>query len=362
MVGSQVPRRWACLEPEVGESEAAQLGLGVSGPVALTGATGFLGTHLASALARAGVRARLLVRDVRRLDGEIRRAHDVVVGDLHDSGALERLVGGCMTVFHLAGVVRAGRAGEFDLANRQGTQNLLAAAACAAASARFIYVSSLAACGPSRDPAGRLPEEPPAPVSAYGRSKLAGEEAVRNHISPWVILRPPAVYGPRDVGVFQFFRLASHGLVPLPKGEAFVTVAHVADVVRAGLASAGGAADGRVLHIGEPRPFELGQLVSRLAELGGVRARTILVPKTLVHVAGLVGDLLQRFGVRGVAITSDKAHELTTRHWTARTEESLALLGLSGCVTFDTGAAQTWEWYRRAGWLPRAKIRPVSSS
>ncbi len=228
--------------------------------------------------------------------------------------------------------------------------------------ARFVYVSSLAASGPSSKPAGRLPEEPPCPVSAYGRSKLAGEEAVRRHVGPWVVVRPPAIYGPRDVDVLQFFRMASRGIVPLPRGERFVTVAHVADVVRAVLVSAGGVGDGHVIHVGEPRPFELGRLVRRLAEVGGVRAKTVSVPVPLVRAAGLVGDVLQLFGIRGVALTSDKALELTACHWTAQTEGSLTLLGLGGYVTFDVGAAHAWEWYRRAGWLPRAKIPAVSSS
>jgi len=360
-VGASHARQgWSCLEPEVGGGEANRLVLGVAGPVALTGATGFVGSHVASALAGAGVRARLLVRDAARLDAEARGAHEAVLGDLDDGGALESLVGGCQTVFHLAGVVRAGRATQFDRANRQGTQNLLAAMGRTGSAARCVYVSSLAASGPSSEPAGRLPEETPCPVSAYGKSKLAGEEAVRGYGGPWVILRPPAIYGPRDVDVFQFFRLASRGIVPVPWGERFVTVAHVADVVRAVLASASGSGDGHVLHIGEPRPFELLRLVRRLAEVGGVRARTVPVPVPLLRAAGLVGDVLQFAGLRGVAITSDKTRELIARHWTAQTEGSLALLGLGGWVAFDAGAAHAWEWYRREGWLPRAKIPAVS--
>ena len=157
-----------------------------------------------------------------------------VPGDLEDGVALRRLVGGSGTVFHLAGVLRASREVDFDLGNRGGTANLVQALREAAPAARLVHVSSLAAAGPSNEPGGVGPECDPAPISWYGRSKLAAEHEVRafGERADWSIVRPPAIYGPRDADVFEFFRMASRGVVAIPSGERWLTIAWVGDVVR----------------------------------------------------------------------------------------------------------------------------------
>lgn len=323
-------------------------------PVAVTGGTGFVGSHLVETLAAAGLRPRVLVRNpdrprwIQGLDVEW------VAGDLAGDDALRRLVEGAGTVLHLAGVVRAGSAEAFREANARGTARLAAAVAAAAPQARFVYVSSLAAVGPSASVEGAGPEDDPRPVSAYGRSKLEGEIEMRRALGerPWVILRPPAIYGPRDVDILEFFKLAARGVVPIPAGERWLTLAHVADVVRAVLAAAGGEAPAhRVFHLGEPQPYRMEAVVRLLAEAGGVGVRVVKVPPALVRLLGAGGSLLQRMGFRGVAMTGDKAREMLARHWTARTADSLAALGLKGWVEFFDGARETWEWYRNQGWV-----------
>ncbi len=347
---------WRELQPAVGDGELARLVPRVAAPVAVTGATGFVGSHLVEALVRAGKRPRVLARNPARLDPASRESVEVVTGDLDDRPALARLVKGVGTVVHLAGVVRAGRAAEFDAANRNGTARVAAVRDEVEPGALLVHVSSLAAAGPSSRPEGRSPDDAATPVSAYGRSKLGGEEAVRNSAGPWTIVRPPAIYGPRDTDVLQFFRLAARGLVPLPAGERWVTMAHVADVVRAVLAAAAVRPVGRVFHLGEPRPPRMDELVGRLADAGGVRVRIVPVPPWALRLAGRAGDLAHALGARSVAMTSDKARELLARHWSADTGPSLRALGIDGFIPFERGAAQTWAWYRERGWLPRATI------
>lgn len=347
---------WQALPVELTDAELLGWCREIPRPVALTGSTGFVGSHVVTALVAGGLRPVVLVRDRRRLVREVADKVDVVVGELGDRQALRALVERAGTVLHLAGVVRAGNAGAFDAGNRQGTANVVEACGEVAPAVRLVYVSSLAAAGPSPDPGGRGPEDPPDPVSAYGRSKLAGEHAVRSFHGPWTILRPPAIYGPRDVDVLQFFRLAARGLVPLPGGERWVTMAYVTDVVRAVLAAGCGKADGGVVHVGEPVPYTMDRLIELLAEAGGVRARAVHVPPVVVRCLGGVGSGLQRLGWRSVAMTADKAAELLARHWTARTGDSLRRLGLDGYVPFSVGAAASWAWYRERGILPRGKI------
>jgi nucleoside-diphosphate-sugar epimerase len=346
--------RWRALPTAITPEELLPWCSKIPVPLAVTGATGFVGSHLLEALLEGGVRPRLLVREPARLPERAWAQAEIVRGVLEDRDTVAALVAGCGAVIHAAGLVRGARAAQFDRTNRVGTESLVEAIRDKAPTARLVHLSSIAAAGPSAEPLGRRPGDPPSPVSAYGRSKLAGEAAVRRHGGSWVILRPPAVYGPRDRDILQFFRFAARGVVPIPSGERFLTVAFVADVVRAILAALAGAADRHTLHLGEPVPRTFRTMVGVLAETGGVRARCAPVPPVLAQVAGLGGDLLQLLGVPRVRLTSDKVRELVARHWSARTEESLLALGLEGFVPFKAGATATWAWYRDHGWVPRA--------
>jgi nucleoside-diphosphate-sugar epimerase len=273
-----------------------------------------------------------------------------VTGALGDVDSLRRLVSGAGTVFHLAGVLRAGYEREFDVGNRQGTANLVSAVRADADSARLVQVSSLAAVGPSSEPGGLGPEAEPAPISGYGRSKLGAEMELRQDTGWWTIVRPPAIYGPRDTDVLEFFRMANRGVVALPAGERWLTVAWVGDVVRATVAAAAGEA-GRLYHLGEAEPVRLDRLIEALCDAGDVGARVVQLPHALVMGAGAVGSALQRLGWRRFALTLDKSRELLARHWTARTADSLHALGLGETTPWEQGAKITWSWYRERGWL-----------
>jgi len=318
-------------------------------PVAVTGGTGFVGSHLVDTLCSGGLEPRVLVRtpeSPRWIGG---RRVEWVPGSLDDESALRRLVAGAGTVFHLAGVVRSARAVDFDHGNRVGTGRLVDAVAGGAPGARFVHVSSLAAAGPSSDPAGVGPEVEPHPVSHYGRSKLAAELEARR-APGWVILRPPAIYGPRDTDVLEFFRMARLGLAVVPAGERWITVAHVADVVR-GIIAAAMSEPARVFHLGEPEPCRIEELLHRLAEADGRSVRVLRAPGVLVSALAFASGGLWHLGWRRVALTPDKARELLARHWTARTRDSMVDLGIDDWIRFSDGARQTWTWYRSHGWL-----------
>jgi nucleoside-diphosphate-sugar epimerase len=319
-------------------------------PIAITGGTGFVGSHLVDTLCAAGVEPRVLVRnpDAPRWIGDA--PVQWVTGALDDTEALRRLVSGAGTVFHLAGVLRAGHEREFDVGNRLGTANVVSAVEEVAASARLVHVSSLAAVGPSRVPSGVGPEVDPAPVSGYGRSKLGAELEVRRSAGWWTIVRPPAIYGPRDTDVLEFFRMASRGLVALPGGERWLTVAWVGDIVRSTVAAAAGE-PGTLFHLGSTDPVRLDGLIEALCDAGGVRARIVHLPPGLVTGAGAMGSALQRLGWRRLALTLDKSRELLARHWTARTADSLQALGVAETTPWAEGAVATWSWYRERGWL-----------
>ncbi len=322
-------------------------------PIALTGGTGFVGSHLVDTLCGAGLRPRVLVRDAAAPRWIAGVDAEWVEGSLEDRESLRSLVDGAGTVIHLAGVLRAARASEFDRGNRVGTANLVTAIKGVAPDARLVHVSSLAAAGPSPEPEGLAPDDPPRPVSAYGRSKLAGEAEVAalGESTWWCILRPPGVYGPRDSDVFEFFKMASKGLAAIPAGERWLTMAYVGDVVRAVLAAAATGGPGEIYHLGEPSPQKLDDIFGQLAAGGGGRVRIVRLPPAIIRFAGAAGSAVRVLGWRRLPLTRDKATELLARHWTAQTVSSLEALGLGTGTLFAQGADTTWRWYRLKGWV-----------
>jgi nucleoside-diphosphate-sugar epimerase len=186
--------------------------------VAVTGATGFVGQALVPCLLAAGHRVRILARQLPEFAVGSAGPVELVLGDLSQAAALERLVAGVDVIFHLAGLIKAREAEEFFTVNRDGVANLLAAID-APARPRFILLSSLAA----REPA----------LSPYAASKRAGEEALRQRGFglAWLALRAPVVYGPGDRETLAFFKAAQKGFAPVAgDGSGRISAIHVSDV------------------------------------------------------------------------------------------------------------------------------------
>lgn len=180
--------------------------------LAITGATGFVGQAVLDFAARAGIEVRALARRPQ----EARAGVEWVQGDLDDKRALQRLVGRASVVLHIAGVVNAPDPQGFEAGNVLGTLNVVNAA-LAAGVPRLVHVSSLSAREPD--------------LSIYGRSKLRGEKIVKASSLDWTVVRPPAVYGPRDTEMFELFKLARRGIVPLPP-QGHLSIIHVNDLAR----------------------------------------------------------------------------------------------------------------------------------
>jgi dihydroflavonol-4-reductase len=206
--------------------------------VAVTGGTGFVGGHLVAALRARGDEVTCLVRRATPAGSVESLGCRIVRGDLADLRALEELVQGARVVHHVAGRVSAPHEAAFHAANREGTA-ALGRAAREAGVARLVYVSSLAVTGPTV-PGQPLDEAgPPRPVTPYGRSKAAGEAAVREARLPYTIVRPPVVYGPWDRELLRVFRLARRGIVPvLGDGTQELSLVHARDLAQALIAAA----------------------------------------------------------------------------------------------------------------------------
>jgi nucleoside-diphosphate-sugar epimerase len=323
----------------------------------VTGATGFLGSHIAERLAKEGHQVRVLARKTSNrqfLDGF---RYEEALGDVTDAGSLRGAVEGVDGVIHAAALVKARGAAEFNAVNAVGTANLLAAIEEAApAIRRFVYVSSLAAHGPSEDGRPRPVSAPPNPITAYGRSKLAGEEWTRASAiaSRAVIFRPPAIYGPRDPALVPFFRLVRWRVAPLLMGgRNRVSVIYGEDAARAiaGAATAEADVAGKTYCLDDGNVYSWRDLLLAIEQALGRRALRISAPRWAFTAAATASEAAGLVTRRSASLTREKVKEMAQPYWICSHEALATDLGWSPSVDIWEGAGLTGEWYRRQGWI-----------
>jgi nucleoside-diphosphate-sugar epimerase len=319
--------------------------------ILITGATGFVGSHFVEALARHGVKARALVRSTSDVAGLARYGVDRVTGDLDDAAALRRAVAGVGTVVHMAGATRALRRSIFHDVNASGTLRLVEAIEADGGARRLVYLSSLAAAGPS-DGSPVCQTDTPRPLTAYGRSKLEGEDHVLGRDAvDGVVLRPPAVYGPRDRELLPFFRLARRGLLPVigPLNRR-IQMIHVGDLAEALVRAAQARATG-IFHIAEPTAYTWAEMLDHVAAAVGRRGSRVRVPAALLKVAAGGSQAAARLTRRPAVFDSEKALELLAAGWLCETDTARRKLGFEAVIPLPQGLRDTARWYRAHGWL-----------
>lgn len=262
------------------------------------------------------------------------------------------LVEGRDLVFHVAGAVGARSPEEFLRVNRDGAARV-ARAALHAGVRRFVLVSSQAVTGPSRPGEALGESSVPGPLTAYGRSKLAGEEAVRETGVPLSIVRPPAVYGPGDRAFLPLFRFAARGVVPLLGGGGQeLTLVHVRDLARALLAVADGPATlGRTYHVGNATPVTQRELAVAIGRAVGREVRCVPLPGFVVRPALCAAGLAARMRGRAPLLDADKSRELLASGWVCSSEALARDAGWRAEIPLADGLAETVRSYREAGWL-----------
>lgn len=322
----------------------------------VTGGQGFIGSHLCAGLLTQGHRVRVLARpssDLRNLAGV---DVEVVRADITQPESLPSAVAGCDLIFHVAGALKGLREQDLFRVNADGTRNLVAAAASAQPRpSRFVYVSSLAAAGPS--PGGTAPrseEIPPQPLTWYGHSKLAGENAVRATTGlDWTVVRPPIVFGPRERDVLGYFRIARRGFLPVVGfSDRYYSLIYVDDLVD-GLvrAAAAPAAVGQTYFLAGPEVVswvELGQLIASALRVAG---RPLRLPEFVAAAAGRIADLYALARGRPEIFSSQKVIEMLAPAWVCSADKAARDFGWRASTPLPDGLATTARWYREHGWL-----------
>ncbi len=320
----------------------------------LTGATGFVGSHLVEVLVDAGHEVECLVRkssDVEHLEA---LGVETVEGELGKAAEFEASLGQAEVLIHVAGVTGATGPEEFYRVNAEGTRDLVDRYAARRDEGRVIYVSSVSAQGPSEGAAPRSAEALPRPVSDYGASKLDGEGAVLAHRQTLktTVLRPPVIYGPRDGDMFDVFRMAKLGLAPrMGGGQRWLSLIYVEDVVSAIVACLEAEGDGEIYPIDDGQVYTWKRLGCEIGEAMGKRSLSFGIPKAAFVAAGVASDAVQGWRGKGATFGLDKVREMSQASWVCGHEAIHRDLGWTPSVPLRQGAAMTADWYRAQGWL-----------
>ena len=324
--------------------------------VLITGVNGFVGSHLADLFSESGYRVTGMLRKTSSRKFIDKLDIDLKFADVTDRDSLPDAVAGHQYVIHPAGLIQAKSPEEFMSVNRDGTRNLLEAVAnnCTRLK-RFVYISSQAAAGPSnsRDPINE--DVPPHPVSDYGKSKLAGEMECHKFSDrlPITILRPPAVYGPRDNGVLAFFKLVKSGWYwKLGTVEPYASIVHACDLARAvKLAAESLKAAGETFFVANKNTPSIWEMQKTIAEVMGVPVKPLFTPiwlaKAIVPFAKIAASIVNK----PPGLTGDKLRELTERYWICDSSKAERLFGWKAEIPIDLGLRSTADWYLESRWL-----------
>jgi len=325
--------------------------------VVVTGGNGFIGSHLVEALAGRGYELQCLVRKTSNLQWLQDVPVEFVYGDVTDAASLPDAVRGADYVYHLAGVVEARREEIFDRVNVQGTRNLLQAVVQHAPGLRrFVYTSSQSAAGPCSEKIPLDECDEPNPITRYGRSNLEAEKVVLSYRErvPVSIVRPPAVYGPRDTMILPYFKIVKLGIKPLlgMRHTKYMNLCYVGDLARGFiLAAESEKAVGETYFIGDERAYSRAEVLDCMAEVLSVKAITVHVPDVFAHLLAGFSAVFGRFAKSSATLSPEKARELIAKYWICDVSKARRELGYESRVGLREGLRMTADWYREQGWL-----------
>jgi nucleoside-diphosphate-sugar epimerase len=299
--------------------------------LAVTGGTGFVGSHLIDAALDAGHQVAALTRR----DQEPRDGLHWIPGSLEDRDALERLVDEADALIHVAGVINAPNSAGFEKGNVAGTLAMLAAAT-AGGVRRFVHVSTLAAREPK--------------LSVYGATKARAEELVHGSGLDWAIVRPPAVYGPGDRETLELFRMAKLGLMLMPP-RGHLSLIHAADLARLLLALAPPTAPSGILveaDDGKPGGWTHQEFGRALGVAVGKNPAIFSSPGLLLRLAARAD---QFFRGHRAKLTVDRAAYFSHRNWVVEPKRACPAELWQPAIPTEQGLKETADWYRAKGWL-----------
>lgn len=317
----------------------------------VTGATGFIGSHLVEELLKRGYSVTCLIRKTSNLKWIEGLDVSLAYGDCLEKESLLNAVADFDYIFHLAGLTKAVNEKDFFSVNATGTENLIQTVTEKNPDIkRFVYLSSLAATGPSHNGKPVKETVEPEPVSAYGKSKLEGERIVLRYknLIPITIIRPPAVYGPRDRDMYIFFKMLKKGIF-VYWGKCYYSLLYVDDLVKGIIISAESkTAEGETYYLSDGRMHSNEEIANAISSAVGAKPTRLRIPGLIMPFFAGIG---QKFSKKGSIINRDKLRELRHPYWICDSLKAKNELGFVPKVGIKEGVKWTADWYRIHQWL-----------
>jgi dihydroflavonol-4-reductase len=324
--------------------------------VLVTGAAGFIGSHLVEALVQRGVQVRCLVKPTSHLTWVKGLPVEIIYGDCQEKDSLGPGVKDVDLVFHLAGATRAIEPKTYFEVNALGTENLVQA--CLEHNTRvqkFIYLSSLAAAGPGQNGEKKKESDPCEPVSPYGRSKRRGEELALAQAQelPLLILRPAAIYGPRDKAFLALFQCLAKRIKPsVSGGVQHLSLCSVQDLVDALLLAAETRTQtGEIFFLSDGQDYRIDEINDIFAQAMAVTAYRLRLPLPVLCGIAAVAEYCSQVSGKPALLSRGKAEEMIQPNWLCDITKARTLLGFEPQISLARGAKLTFDWYRKEHWL-----------
>jgi dihydroflavonol-4-reductase len=312
----------------------------------VTGATGFIGSHLVQSLVEENWDVTCFIRSKSRTDFLQKFAVHFVEGSANDMDSLEKAAKGQDYVFHLAGRIRPTSRQNYDLANHQLTKNLIQACLRKNLSLkRFVYISSISAAGPSPPNSYSEEDQAPSPISEYGRSKLRGEEAVREiwNLIPSTTIRPPNVYGPRQQETELLIKLIGKRIVPLLRGKKETTsLIYVKDLIRGIIQAAlSPRTKGQVYYLTDGKGYSWRNIILTIKKVVLGESFFFPLPEELIYLAAWLIDMFKKTGLIKPFFDRKLWHSMTQTPWLFSSAKAEKDFGFRASYSLENGLKET---------------------
>jgi nucleoside-diphosphate-sugar epimerase len=322
----------------------------------VTGATGFVGSHLVDKLIEKGIEPYCLRRKTSNIKWLEGKPVKFVDGDLFSNEALEDVIKDMDYVFHVAGLVKAKNKEGFIKGNHLATKNLVEITRKVNPGIKkFVHISSLAVCGPTPTDKPLTEDYEPKPMTTYAVTKLAAEEEVMKYKDEMnvTIIRPPAVYGPRDTEIFIYFQTFKKGLNSLIGfGEKYLTLSYVKELVDGIiLAAEKDVSNGQIYFIGSDKPYNWDEIGSTTSIILGNRSLKLRLPHFFVFSVGYMAEFFGKIANKAVTLNVEKVKDITAARWVCSNEKAKKELGYNPTISLEDGFRETVDWYKKEGWL-----------
>ena len=326
-------------------------------PVAVvTGANGFVGSHLVDLLIEKGFWVRCIVRESSNLRWLEGKDLEIINCGLFNKDGLSIALKDAEYVFHVAGVVKAKKEEGYYKGNVETTRTLLEAALENKESIkRFLVLSSQTVTGPSLNGNPVTEETECKPITTYGRSKLEQEKLAMsfNDRLPVTICRAPAIYGERDTEIFIYFQNFARGLTTtIGFDTKILSLIHVIDLVdgfyKAAISEQTG---GKVYFISSEKFYSWSEVNAVTSKVLNRKVIKIPVPHFVVYTLAAFAQFFSMFSSQAATLNLEKAKDIVQHAWICDTSKAMREFGYKQNISIEDGIKRTVDWYKEMKWI-----------